>query len=193
MDFLWVTGAGRERDAAAAKEDHRDEGRRRVVAVRASRDETRLVVEALGGPVAQAGAHVGNDAGGELLDGASELHEGQKSAVTIQKADDHSLGAGHAQVRGREGQPGVSTPERTVQHSTIVVERRYDASPARVFAAWADAAGRSRWDVPGDDWELAEHEQDFRVGGREASRFGPKGIRAIRARDAISTSCRTHA
>ncbi|MBA3505106.1 MAG: SRPBCC domain-containing protein [Betaproteobacteria bacterium] len=65
--------------------------------------------------------------------------------------------------------------ERTVQHSTIVVERRYDASPARVFAAWADAAGRSRWDVPGDDWELAEHEQDFRVGGREASRFGPKG------------------
>src|SRR6059036_2157862 len=26
------------------------------------------------------------------------------------KADDYSFGAGHAQVRGREGQPGVSTP-----------------------------------------------------------------------------------
>jgi len=66
-------------------------------------------------------------------------------------------------------------PGRTVQHSTIVIERRYDASPARVFAAWADPAERSQWDVPGEDWEIAEHEQDFRVGGREASRFGPKG------------------
>ena len=66
-------------------------------------------------------------------------------------------------------------PGRTVQHSTIVVERRYDVSPARVFAAWANPAERAQWDVPGDDWEIAEHEQDFRVGGREASRFGPKG------------------
>jgi uncharacterized protein YndB with AHSA1/START domain len=29
--------------------------------------------------------------------------------------------------------------------------------------------------VPGDDWVVAALEQDFRVGGREASRFGPKG------------------
>jgi uncharacterized protein YndB with AHSA1/START domain len=65
--------------------------------------------------------------------------------------------------------------ERTVQHSMLVLERRYNAAPARVFAAWANAAERSQWDVPGDDWEIAEHEQDFRVGGREASRFGPKG------------------
>jgi len=65
--------------------------------------------------------------------------------------------------------------ERCVQHSTIAVERRYNATPARVFTAWADPKERSQWDVPGDDWEIAECQQDFRVGGREASRFGPKG------------------
>ena len=65
--------------------------------------------------------------------------------------------------------------ESTVQHSTMVLDRTYDAPPARVFAAWADPAARVQWDVPGDDWVIAEYEQDFRVGGREASRFGPKG------------------
>lgn len=65
--------------------------------------------------------------------------------------------------------------ERTVQHSTTVVERTYNVPPARVFAAWSNPAERAQWDVPGDDWELADHQQDFRVGGREASRFGPKG------------------
>ena len=45
--------------------------------------------------------------------------------------------------------------DRSVTHVTFVLERSYDASPARVFAAWA--------------------ELDFRVGGREVSRGGPKG------------------
>jgi uncharacterized protein YndB with AHSA1/START domain len=65
--------------------------------------------------------------------------------------------------------------QRSVQHDTIVVDRTYDASPARVFAAWSDPAARARWDVPGDDWKLAEFESEFRVGGRERSRFGPPG------------------
>lgn len=65
--------------------------------------------------------------------------------------------------------------ERSVQHATIVLERRFRAAPARVFAAWADPAVRALWDVPGEGWEVSGLEQDFRVGGREASRFGPKG------------------
>ena len=65
--------------------------------------------------------------------------------------------------------------ERSVQHDTIVVESTYDASPARVFAAWSDPGARARWDVPGEDWEIAEFESDFRIGGRERSRFGPPG------------------
>jgi uncharacterized protein YndB with AHSA1/START domain len=64
---------------------------------------------------------------------------------------------------------------RTVKHSTIAIERTYNAPVARVFAAWSDPVERARWDVPGDDWRVAEHQQDFRVGGREASRFGPIG------------------
>jgi uncharacterized protein YndB with AHSA1/START domain len=64
--------------------------------------------------------------------------------------------------------------ERTVRHATIVIERSFRATPARVFAAWANPDERRHWDVPrGDDWVVAEHEQDFRVGGRERSRFGP--------------------
>ncbi len=35
--------------------------------------------------------------------------------------------------------------DRSVTHATFVVERRYDASPARVFAAWADPAAKARW------------------------------------------------
>jgi uncharacterized protein YndB with AHSA1/START domain len=65
--------------------------------------------------------------------------------------------------------------ERTVTHATIVVERNFKASPARVFAAWADPNAHGQWNVPGDDWVIADYEHDFRVGGREKSRFGPKG------------------
>jgi uncharacterized protein YndB with AHSA1/START domain len=65
--------------------------------------------------------------------------------------------------------------ERTVEHATIALDRTFDAAPARVFAAWADPPVRVQWDVPGDNWEIAKHEQDFYIGGREATRFGPKG------------------
>jgi uncharacterized protein YndB with AHSA1/START domain len=62
-----------------------------------------------------------------------------------------------------------------VHHATVVIERTFRAAPARVFAAFANLEERRRWDVPGNDWVVAEYEQDFRVGGRERSRFGPPG------------------
>jgi uncharacterized protein YndB with AHSA1/START domain len=65
--------------------------------------------------------------------------------------------------------------ERSVTHTTFVVERTYDASPARVFAAWANPAAKARWFAGPDEWETAAFELDFRVGGREISRGGPKG------------------
>jgi uncharacterized protein YndB with AHSA1/START domain len=55
------------------------------------------------------------------------------------------------------------------------VERDFTSPPARVFAAWADPEAQKLWYVPGDNWEIAEYESDFRVGGRLMSRFGPKG------------------
>jgi len=65
--------------------------------------------------------------------------------------------------------------ERSVTHATFVVERSYEASPARVFAAWADPAAQARWFAGPDEWETAEFELDFRVGGRETNRGGPPG------------------
>jgi uncharacterized protein YndB with AHSA1/START domain len=68
-----------------------------------------------------------------------------------------------------------------VVHDTIIFERRYPISPESVFAAWSDAAQRVRWHFPGtDDWELAEFDQDFRVGGHERACFGPKGAPNLR-------------
>jgi len=66
-------------------------------------------------------------------------------------------------------------PERSVTHATIIVERIYDASPARVFAAWADPAVKLRWFAGPDDWELGDYELDFRVGGRERISGRPPG------------------
>ena len=63
---------------------------------------------------------------------------------------------------------------RSAQHGTIRLERRYKASPARVFAAWSESEARAKWDVPGR-WVIAEQTFDFREGGREVKRFGPKG------------------
>lgn len=64
--------------------------------------------------------------------------------------------------------------ERSVTHATFVVERTFDASPARVFAAWATPGAKARWFGP--DEETGEYELDFQVGGREVNRgSGPDG------------------
>lgn len=64
---------------------------------------------------------------------------------------------------------------RSVTHATLVIERTYDASPARVFAAWAEPAAKARWFSGPDDWESGPYSLDFRVGGREHSAGGPPG------------------
>jgi uncharacterized protein YndB with AHSA1/START domain len=63
----------------------------------------------------------------------------------------------------------------TVVHATTVVARHFaNVAPGVVFAAWEELAQRAQWDLPGNDWVLAQMEMDFRVGGRELTRFGPK-------------------
>jgi uncharacterized protein YndB with AHSA1/START domain len=53
-------------------------------------------------------------------------------------------------------------------HGTFTIERRYEASPARVFAAFADPAIKARWFIgPPDRWKILKRELDFRVGGSE--------------------------
>jgi uncharacterized protein YndB with AHSA1/START domain len=64
--------------------------------------------------------------------------------------------------------------ERSVNHDTFVVERTYDASPQRVFAAWADPEAKARW-FGNPDQGVDEYELDFQVGGREFNRGAVEG------------------
>jgi len=65
--------------------------------------------------------------------------------------------------------------ERSVTHATFVIERNYAVSPAKVFAAWADPAIKSRWFGSPDDWKAGRYSLDFRVGGNEHNAGGPPG------------------
>src|SRR5947209_20487532 len=69
---------------------------------------------------------------------------------------------------------------RSTTHSTFVIERSYDASPARVFAAWADVNAKGQWFVPGGE---DAHERDFREGGREHFEAAVEG--AVYSYDAL--------
>jgi uncharacterized protein YndB with AHSA1/START domain len=64
--------------------------------------------------------------------------------------------------------------ERSVSHSTFVLERAFDASPQRVFAAWADPEAKTRW-FGNPDQGVSEFELDFQVGGREYNRGEVEG------------------
>jgi uncharacterized protein YndB with AHSA1/START domain len=65
--------------------------------------------------------------------------------------------------------------ERSIEHASFTIERVFEASPDRVFAAWAEPAAKARWFAAPEEWESAPHELDFRVGGREVNRGGPSG------------------
>ena len=62
-----------------------------------------------------------------------------------------------------------------VNHDTIVIERSYEAPPARVFEAFANPQARMRWGTPSPNVQLIYDEADFRVGGVDISRCGPRG------------------
>lgn len=57
-----------------------------------------------------------------------------------------------------------------IAHATLVMERTYKASPARVFAAWEDKEARERWQAPDDTIRIHYEESNFRQGGRDVAR-----------------------
>lgn len=59
----------------------------------------------------------------------------------------------------------------TMTHGSFVIERRYNAAPQKVFAAWADPAAKRAWFVEGEGWEIRSYTLDFREGGTERSAF----------------------
>lgn len=56
-----------------------------------------------------------------------------------------------------------------MQHRTSVLEKHFNVSPARVFAAWADLEQRAKWNSPSDDVVIRYTEDDFSVGGKDVS------------------------
>jgi uncharacterized protein YndB with AHSA1/START domain len=66
---------------------------------------------------------------------------------------------------------------RSVIHDTFVIERKYPASPRRVFAAFSDPAKKRRWFGEGEEFPVEEFVMDFRVGGTERKLFRlPNGL-----------------
>jgi uncharacterized protein YndB with AHSA1/START domain len=61
--------------------------------------------------------------------------------------------------------------QRSVTHSTFVIERSYPVSPERVFAALADPVKKRRWFAEGDAFEIEDFEMNFHPGGKERTRF----------------------
>jgi uncharacterized protein YndB with AHSA1/START domain len=59
------------------------------------------------------------------------------------------------------------------QHATIAVERSYRAPVERVYSEFADPVARARWSTPANDVLIYE-ETDFRAGGRDVFRCGPR-------------------
>lgn len=59
--------------------------------------------------------------------------------------------------------------ERSVVHSTFVIERSYPASPAKVYFALSNPAAKRRWFADPHDPMPSRHEMDFRIGGKEVN------------------------
>lgn len=57
-----------------------------------------------------------------------------------------------------------------IAHATLVMERTFSASAARVFAAWSDVEARKRWSAPADNIRIEYEAADFREGGKDVSR-----------------------
>jgi len=54
--------------------------------------------------------------------------------------------------------------DTVIHHTTFVIERVYDASVARVYAAFSEPGPRERWFVKGDGFAISEYDYDFRAG-----------------------------
>lgn len=57
--------------------------------------------------------------------------------------------------------------DRTLSHSTFVIERDYPVPVSRVFGAFSDHAIKSRWFGADDGWTTVSESFDFREGGGE--------------------------
>jgi uncharacterized protein YndB with AHSA1/START domain len=62
----------------------------------------------------------------------------------------------------------------STDHGTVVVERTLEVPVSRAYGAFADAKERASWGAPSDSAVFTYEETDFRVGGRDLARCGPR-------------------
>jgi uncharacterized protein YndB with AHSA1/START domain len=79
--------------------------------------------------------------------------------------------------------------DRSVTHSTIVIERNYPASRERVFAAFADPGKKRRWFVGEEGFEIEKFEMDFRIGGHETRSFRSTAEGPVKGATFTNQSC----
>ena len=65
----------------------------------------------------------------------------------------------------------MTNSNASVAHGTFTIERRYDASPDRVFRAWSDPIAFRRWFVEAPGATIHDWRHDFRVGGGGGGRY----------------------
>ena len=61
--------------------------------------------------------------------------------------------------------------EKMATHGSFTIERAFRAGPAKVFDAFADPEKKRHWFAEGPGFHLDSFVMDFRVGGKETSRF----------------------
>lgn len=66
----------------------------------------------------------------------------------------------------------MNTP---VTHASFSLERKLNAPPSRVWAAFADYDSKKKWFVGPEEWAQGESSLDFREGGTETDTGGSVG------------------
>ena len=66
------------------------------------------------------------------------------------------------------------TQQRSVTHSTFVIDREYPSPTAQVFAAFSDPKKKRRWFAEGEEMEVESYLIEFREGGHEHVSFRSK-------------------
>ena len=71
--------------------------------------------------------------------------------------------------------------EAAIRHGSFTIERRYEAAPERVFAAFAQSEARRQWLVFADGWTIHEYRpaEPTIAGAVEFSRFSPPGADVV--------------
>lgn len=71
--------------------------------------------------------------------------------------------------------------EAAIRHGSFTIERRYEAAPERLFAAFAQSEARRQWLVYADGWTIHEYRraEPTIAGAVEFSRFSPPGADVV--------------